>query len=84
MANWFDMLKEEMEHNGDDFFKKKCTLSEVELKKTFDDGYGGTEGEPFTAWGENWVYFPICYDGAEWIGSAPRSPCNKSMLHQGG
>ena len=32
----------------------------------------------------NWVYFPICYDGAEWVGHAPRNPCDIAMEHQGG
>ena len=46
-----------------------CTLSEEELNKEFDDGYGGHSGAAFTAWSKNWVYFPIVYDGAEWIGN---------------
>ena len=84
MANWYDMLKEEVEDNGDNFDNLKCTLSEEELKKKFDASYGATEGKPFTAWTENWVYFPICYDGSESVGIAPRNPCDISMGHQGG
>lgn len=61
-----------------------CTISDEELDREFDDSYGGTEGSPFTAWSENWVYFPICYDGSEWVGLAPRNPGGRSMGHQGG
>lgn len=61
-----------------------CTLSEKELDAPFDDGHGSAEGKPFTAWTENWVFFPVCYDGAEWVGSAPRHPCALATEHQGG
>ena len=84
MSNWFEMLKEEMEERGDSFELKVCTLTDEQLKVEFYDGYGREEGRPFTAWGENWVYFPIMYDGSEWVGSAPRNPCEVSMEHQGG
>jgi hypothetical protein len=82
--NWYRMLKETMERDGEDFDKRICTLSEKNLRKEFDDGYGGSEGAPFTAWGEKWVYFPIVYDGSEWVGHAPRNPCDIAMSHQGG
>ena len=62
----------------------KTTLSDDELDTKFDAGYGGTGGKSFTAWGEKFVYFPICYDGAEWVGSAPRNPCDIQTPHQGG
>lgn len=60
------------------------TLSDDEWDTEFDNGYGGVRGCPFTLWTEDRVYFPICYDGAEWVGSAPRSPCNIALAHQGG
>ncbi len=62
----------------------ECTLSDQELDIEFDGGFGGTEGLPFTAWTKTWVLFPICYDGAEWVGKAPRNPCEIKMEHQGG
>jgi hypothetical protein len=83
-TNWYVDLKELMESKGDDFDKRICTLTEEQLRVEFDDGYGGVEGEPFTAWGEKYVYFPICYDGSEWVGCAPRNPCDEAMIHQGG
>ena len=84
MATWFDLLKEAMEEDGEDFASMICTMDEAGLKKEFDDGFGNVEGAPFTAWGANWVYFPICYDGSEWVGHAPRNPCDIAMKHQGG
>lgn len=82
--NWEQELRDMFEENGDDFSKMTTTLSEDELKAEFNDGYGSVEGAPFTAWGENFVYFPLCYDGSEWVGSAPRNPCDKKLKHQGG
>lgn len=60
------------------------TLTDDELSAEFNTGYGNQKGEPFTAWGEKFVYFPVCYDGAEWVGSAPRNPCEVKTYHQGG
>jgi len=60
------------------------TLSEDEFDREFDPSYGGYEGVAFTAWGKKNVYFPLVYDGAEWIGYAPRNPCDTKMEHQGG
>lgn len=84
MSNWYDMLKEAMEEDGEDFTARHCTLDESGLRREFNAGYGSEEGAAFTAWGEQWVYFPICYDGAEWVGHAPRNPCDIAMDHQGG
>jgi hypothetical protein len=84
MANWYEMLKEMAENDGEEVAEIVCTLSKKELEEEFNSGYGGSEGRHFTAWGKNWVYFPIVYDGAEWVGHAPRNPCNISMAHQGG
>lgn len=84
MASWYQELKTAMEKNGDDFEKRRCTRDEISLKREFDDGFGSVEGVSFTAWGEKYVYFPICYDGSEWVGCAPRNPCNIHMDHQGG
>lgn len=85
MDNWYDMLKEIMKEDGEDFSRKICTISDDELQVNFDPEFKGeVEGQLFTAWGEKWVYFPLCFDGLEWIGHAPRNPCDISMSHQGG
>ena len=83
-TNWKNELKEVCEMLGEPFESLICTLSEEELEENFDSGWGGVEGKPFTAWGEKYVYFPIVYDGSEWVGYAPRNPCNIKMHHQGG
>lgn len=86
LESWGEMLEYAFKDNGDDFSKIITTLTERELNEKFDSGYGDgeTEGVSFTAWGENWVYFPIRYDGSESVGSAPRNPCNTKLGHQGG
>ena len=61
-----------------------CTLSDSELNVEFDCDYGHGEGKPFTAWSENYVYFPVVYDGAEWVERVPRNPCNEATEHVGG
>ena len=83
-TTWRKQLIEKCEEDGEDFAKLVCTLDDAGLDKEFNDGFGGSEGAPFTAWGEKWVYFPIVYDGAEWVGHAPRNPCDIAMHHQGG
>ena len=60
------------------------TLTDEEMDVEFCDDYGGSEGKPFTAWSEHFVYFPIVYDGAEWVGRVPRNPCDHATSHQGG
>lgn len=61
-----------------------CTLSEEELDEVFDDGFGTSEGRPFTAWSKKYVYFPVVCDGAEWVERAPRNPCKEACSHVGG
>lgn len=84
MNSWYELLRLAMEENGEDFEKRICTMTDEQLKVNFDDDSGEPEGLPFTAWGPDWVYFPIIYDGKEWVGSAPRNPCDHPMAHQGG
>ena len=82
--NWRKGLKDAFKETGDKFADMVTTLTEEELDTDFDGGYGSTEGAAFTAWGEKFVYFPICYDGAEWVGYAPRNPCEFKTAHMGG
>lgn len=62
----------------------ETTMTDEELNQEFNSGYGSSCGCAFTAWSKEWVYFPIVYDGAEWVGRAPRNPCDTAMHHQGG
>lgn len=84
LESWHDMLKESFAESGDDFSKMVCTLSEERLHRKFHSGFGSHEGDPFTAWGEKYVYFPVVYDGSEWVGRAPRNPCDEATEHVGG
>jgi hypothetical protein len=64
-----------------------CTLDDEGLDKEFDDGFGGVQGKEFTLWTQNYVYFPVCYAGAEWCDSVPRNPGfphGKPTKHVGG
>jgi len=54
------------------------------LDEKFDAGYGGSEGPPVLVWTEDYVYFPVVYDGAEWMDRAPRNPRPEGMGHVGG
>lgn len=49
-----------------------------------DSGYGGFEGATFTAWTTSRVYFWVEYDGAQWVDSVPRNPCDEVVTGIGG
>jgi hypothetical protein len=84
MTTWRKLITEAMV--PDDSWENvvSCTLSDEELDVEFDDGYGGTRGVPFTLWTKKNVYFPIQYDGSEWVGSVSRKPDGKPTYHMGG
>jgi hypothetical protein len=85
MNNWKEMLLDVMWERGETLADIEAnTMTDEEMNKEFDSGYGGTKGVSFTVWTKNTVYFPICYDGAEWVGSVSRNPDGKSTEHQGG
>ena len=84
MTTWRKEIAKAMERVGDRTFVVESTLSLKEGDTEFDDGYGGTEGVPFTLWTEDRVYFPVQYDGSEWVASVPRFPCDEKTEHVGG
>lgn len=59
---------------------------EPSFDRSFNNDYGGTNGDWFTVWTTNFVYFPVCYDGAEWAGSVQRNPVEPKIAnkHVGG
>jgi len=61
-------------------------ISQTEFNpdRKFYAGYGSAEGEAFTLWTNKRVYFPVVYDGSEWVESVPRNPCNEITDHFGG
>lgn len=82
-TTWRQLIASELqEHPGEELVA--VTLDDAALDADFDGGYGSAKGEPFTAWSQNRVYFPIVYDGAEWVGSVPRNPCDEATAHLGG
>lgn len=85
----FIVVRENVSYYDEDDIKPTQLSGSLEDVKSvmdydFDDGYGGINGPFFTAWTKDKVYFPICYDGAEWIGNVPRNPCNEATEHLGG
>lgn len=84
MTTWKAEIEAAIISDGGNPDEMITTLSEDELNREFDESYGIEKGAPFTAWCGDWVYFPICYDGSEWVGHAPRNPCAIAMSHQGG
>ena len=84
-TNWREMIIGEFIENNDSFANiESSTMTDQEMNEEFDNGYGGTEGKPFTLWTKEFVYFPICYDGAEWVGSVSRNPNGRPTEHKGG
>ena len=74
-TTWRKMIEEEMVSNDDrEIGQFVCTLTNEELGIEFDNGYGCIEGAPFTAWTDDYAYFPIEYDGSERCGSVARNP----------
>jgi len=82
MATWRKLIDVVIDDLGETVVSN--TLIDEEMDKEFSNGYGGSEGKSFTAWTENYVLFPIVYDGSEWVGYAPRNPNGVAMDHQGG
>jgi len=75
MATWRELITEEMECCGESWENLYlCTLGNTELDVEFDNGYGESNGEPFLLWTKKRVYFPVTYDGSEWVSSVPRAP----------
>jgi hypothetical protein len=85
MSTWRELIIQHMKEVGESPVDVVgSTLSEAELDVEFSCGYGGSEGKKFTLWTDRRVYFPVVYDGAEWVGSAPRNRCDEATQHQGG
>jgi hypothetical protein len=84
-TGWREDITHEMAEHGETWSDiESCTLTESEMDEVFHHGYGSIEGKSFTLWTHNRVYFPICYDGAEWVDSVSRSPDGKPTEHMGG
>jgi hypothetical protein len=91
MTTWRKQL--ELAREGDDYYNPTAkdespivavAPDESVLDVEFDNGYGGSRGKPILIWTKQRVYFPVVYDGAEWLGSAPRDPVTQGQAHVGG
>jgi hypothetical protein len=84
-ACWRKLITEEMRRQNDTWDDVEATtLTDETLDQLFDDGYGSENGVAFTLWTTRRVYFPVMYDGAEWVASVPRNPCADATGHVGG
>jgi hypothetical protein len=83
-TTWRKELTSEMASAQDDGPIIAFAPDEAAFDVEFYPGYGGTNGPDVLAWTKARVYFPVCYDGAEWIGSAPRNPEADGQTHVGG
>ncbi len=87
--SWRMHVVEALANNGEAWADViACTLPEARLNEVFPSGHRAW-GHPikeaaFTVWTAKRVYFPVCYDGMVWCGSAPRDPCTEATAQQGG
>ena len=93
-TNWYQLIERQLEKVGDSFqnfialyYKGKFLINvdkmtELLKENIFDSTYGHLDGLPFTLWTNEYVYFPLKYDGSEYVGFAPRNPAMMSMDHQ--
>lgn len=83
LVTWRELIGYELEgHPGENIIA--VAPNEAALDVRFDNGYGTPHGPVFTAWTQNRVLFPVCYDGAEWVSSVPRNPSSEETEHVGG
>jgi hypothetical protein len=87
MKNWREIIQEEMDFYEDSFDNVEGnTMVGSQMLVQFDNNSGGRYpvGCPFTVWTAARVYFPLQYDGSEWVGSVARNPNGVPTPHQGG
>lgn len=85
LTSWHELVTRAMAKRDDSWSNLVgCTLTDTELHTVFDADYGLEEGKPFTLWTADYVYFPVSYDGKEWVGAVPRNPCDTPTHHFGG
>lgn len=86
MTTWRKLLEEALSDNKETWkdIEALCPKKDKWLDFLFDDDFGALEGDPFTVWTKNNVYFPVSYDGSEWVGSVSRNPNDKPTNHIGG
>ena len=93
LTSWAKMLRDKLEDKNDSLVQLCIKFNGVDtfvpldhygFCAKFDGSFGCPEGCHFTAWGERYVYFPVTYDGSEWIEAVPRNPELIATNHLGG
>lgn len=83
-ATWAELLTMAMEEHDESLADiVSTTLTEGQMNRKFHPSMPPREGVPFTAWTERRVYFPVCFDGAEWVESVPRRPGDEAVYVEG-
>ena len=82
-TTWRNKIKEKMNANDDSWENivmanispnENINDKTASFDRVLDDDYGSPEGDYFTVWTRDFVYFPCEYDGSEYVGSVPRNP----------
>ena len=84
MTTWRKEIEHALEMNNEAFDDVVDMIFAGDIDEVFDSGYGCSQGCNFTVWTKDRVYFPVVHDGAEWVGSVPRNPCDEATRHKGG
>lgn len=84
METWQEMFEECRTEDGDTSPVVAVAPDESVLDVAFDSDYGSSAGPAVLIWTEERVYFPVVYDGAEWLESVPRNPVPHPKGHVGG
>lgn len=84
--SWRELIGFAMRTHDDSWANVEVVALEEDdsLDTKFDHGWGGLNGCAFTVWTQTRVYFPVSYDGSEWVESASRNPDGVAMNHVGG
>lgn len=83
-TTWRDLIDHEMKRRHEDWDDVIDSAFDGDVDTVFDNGWGSTEGCAFTLWTHHRVYFPVSYDGAEWVESVNRYPDAEPTKHVGG
>ena len=82
MITWEKVLRKTTDSTGDSFEGLITTLTPEEMNKPFDKVcLSNIQGEPITAWGEKYVYFPVQCNKKRGLVRAPRNPCDEATKH---
>lgn len=79
--SWSKEIEDLCKSLGEEVVFSNPDMGDESMTMEFNPGYGGTEGVPFIAFTENYVLFPVEYDGSEWVGFVPRNPKNKDGIY---